>query len=82
MTIILVKCVCICTPNSNRIKIKLETMYICVRGNDFAGVSTILSLDIAAVLTVWYIYLFILAIKSGTLEDLLHTYLTLVNVFC
>jgi len=30
-------------------------MYICVRGNDFARVSTILPLDIAAVVTVWYI---------------------------
>jgi len=31
--------------------IKLEFMYICIRGNSFAPVSTILPLDIAAVLS-------------------------------
>jgi hypothetical protein len=37
-------------PNSNTIKIILEFMYICIRGNTFAPVSTILPLYIAAVL--------------------------------
>jgi len=56
MTIILDKCVCVCAPNSNKNKkIKLVFMYICVRGNDLASMSTILPLDMAAVLRVWYI---------------------------
>ena len=37
-------------PNSNTIKIILEFMYICIRGNTFAPESTILPLYIAAVL--------------------------------
>jgi len=44
-----------CAPNSNTTKIKLEFMYMCVRGNDFSRVSTILLLDITAVVTVGYI---------------------------
>jgi len=52
--------VCICTPNSNTIKIKIEFTCICVIGNDFATVSTILPLYISAVRRVWYNELFIL----------------------
>ena len=55
MTVILDKCLCVYVPKSNTIKIKLEFMYICVRGNDFVRVSTILPLEIAAVGTEWYI---------------------------
>jgi hypothetical protein len=46
---------CVCAANSNTIKIKLEFMYMCDRDNDFAPVSTILPLDIAALRRVWYI---------------------------
>ena len=53
LTIVLDKCVWV--PNSNTIKINLKFMYICVRGKDFAPVSTILPLDITAVLTMLYI---------------------------
>jgi len=35
-------------------------MYICDRGNDFICVSTILPLDISAVLVVWYIQFLLL----------------------
>ena len=35
MTTILDKCVCVCAHKSNTIKIKLEFMYICIRGNDY-----------------------------------------------
>jgi len=45
-------CVCVFAANSNTIKIKLEFMYMCVRGNAFFRVSTILPLDTAAVVTV------------------------------
>ena len=34
------KCVCVCVPDSNIMKIKLESIYIYVRGNDFDPVST------------------------------------------
>jgi hypothetical protein len=68
----LYKCVCVFVrPFVAQSKIKLEFMYICIRGNSFAPVSTILplymadvlmvryitilSLDKAAVLMVWYI---------------------------
>jgi hypothetical protein len=51
-------------------------MYICVRGNKLASVSNIWPLDMAAVLRVWYIWLFMLSIKSWMLENLLRTYYT------
>jgi hypothetical protein len=50
-------CVCVFVrPFVAQSNIKLEFMYICIRGNSFAPVSTILPLDMAAVLMVWYIY--------------------------
>ena len=45
-------CVCVCKPNSNTIKITFEFMWTYVGRNDFVPVSTILPLDIAAVVTV------------------------------
>ena len=51
MTIILDKCVRVCDPIIMQSKIKLESMYICLSGNSFAPVCTILPLDIAAVLS-------------------------------
>jgi hypothetical protein len=46
--------VCICTPNSNTIKIKLEFTCICVKGNDFAPVSRI-----------WLLYIYHLFGRCG-----------------
>jgi hypothetical protein len=54
MTIIVCKCVRVCEPNSNNLvksKIKLEFIYICLSGNSFAPMCTILTLDIASVLS-------------------------------
>jgi hypothetical protein len=51
MTIRLDTCVRVLESNYITIKIKLEFMYICIRGNTFAPVSTILPLYIAAVLS-------------------------------
>ena len=51
-------CVCFFAANSNTIKIKLELLYICVKFNDFIRMSTILPLDIAAVVTVWYLVIY------------------------
>jgi hypothetical protein len=50
MTIILDKCVRVCEPILIQSKIKIGFMYICLSGNSFAPVCTILPLDIAAVL--------------------------------
>ena len=47
--------VCVVTSNSNTIKIKLEFMCICLRGNDFVPVSTILPLYMSAVMRMWCI---------------------------
>jgi hypothetical protein len=51
MTIMLDKCVRVFESNYITIKIKLEFMYICIRGKIFEPVSTILPLYIAAVLS-------------------------------
>ena len=45
---------------------KLQFMYIRVRGGSFAHVFTIIPLDMAAVLMVWYIYLFTIIYGSCT----------------
>ena len=52
MTFMLDKCVCVClNPIILQSKIKLEFMYICIKGNNFAPLSTILPLYITAVLS-------------------------------
>ena len=51
MTIILDKCVRVCEPILIQSKIKIGFMYICLSGNSFAPMCTILPLDIAAVLS-------------------------------
>jgi len=57
MTIILDKYVRVCffSTNTNTIKIKLEFMDMCVRGDNFAHVYMIFLLYIWSGLTVWYI---------------------------
>jgi hypothetical protein len=42
---------CVCVFVHPILTIKLEVKYICIRGNSFAPVSTILQLDIAAILS-------------------------------
>ena len=74
------KCVCVLAATLTRSYINIEFVYLCIRSNNFSPISTISDYIHWAALVVWFFVFFITLMKSGMLEDLLHTYFVLFNI--